>query len=244
MSGCRILLLRHERASRKTAASLSERGYSVMTLPLSKIKTVSTRMPHNNFDGVIFTSPLAPQILQGNNLISGIGDLPIYCVGEYTASCARQAGFSHIEKVEKDANSLSRFVEKLTRINRLLYPCGKERSFDFAGYLKSGNIQCVNWEIYANQLIFPNQDRIRHALEATDIVFLFSKRTASHFFDVAGDNIDRENSHPDISSHVFIAISENVAACVPRKFQSNTYIAGDKSERAMIELIVSKQLDV
>jgi uroporphyrinogen-III synthase len=237
MTGRQILLLRHQKASKKTAASLTKRGYSAVILPLSEVKLLSADMPQSKFDGVIFTSPLAPQILHSNILIPGIADLPVYCVGEYTARCAGEAGFSNIEKVEKDARTLGYFVGKQKWINRILYPCGKNRSFDFESHLNTSNIQCVKWEVYANELIFPKRIRIKDALDATDTVFLFSKRTASHFFDVACGNANPEKDQINLSKHIFIAISENVAASVPRKFQPNTYIADNKSERGLIECL-------
>ena len=75
-------------------------------------------------------------------------DLPVYCVGKYTAHCAKSAGFLQVAKIEGDARSLAFSLEETSGIQQILYPCAKDRSFDFVAHLKGSGITCFNWEIY------------------------------------------------------------------------------------------------
>ena len=197
-------------------------------------------LPSEQFYGVILTSPIAAQTLQ--NMVSGsvLKNLPLYCVGKYTAESAEIAGFTQIKAVENDANSLAGILEKLKPEQNLLYPCAKNRSFDFASHLGRYSVNCLNWEIYNNELISPNQIQLAKALDATDTLFLFSKRTSSHFFKMI--NLD-ENAEPDRNRRIFIAISAQVGRTVPRKFLANTYIANEKSEMGMIECLTALESD-
>jgi len=189
-------------------------------------------LPAGDFGGLIFTSPLAPRILAQRSLVEKISQLPVYCVGEYSAHRASEAGFQKIRETGNDAKSLALLLEK-SRISNFLYPCAKDRSYDFRAHLSGFEKSCTNWQIYSNNLLVPDQGELVAALNATNTVFLFSKRSAGHFFDV----MDTPSGHLALSNHVFIAISQNVAATVPRKFLSNTYIANDKNQASMIECL-------
>ncbi|MCP4185727.1 MAG: hypothetical protein GY761_20890 [Hyphomicrobiales bacterium] len=230
----RILLLRHQNAAEKTMTNLKSFGYHSTILPLSRIKLSATLLPSEQFYGVILTSPIAAQTLQNMAPGSKLKNLPLYCVGKYTAENAKIAGFTKINAVENDAYSLAGILEKLNPGQNLLYPCARERSFDFAAHLARYSINCVNWEIYSNELISPDQEQLTRALDATDTLFLFSKRTSSHFFRAA--NLG-ENVEPYSNKRIFIAISTQVGRTVPRKFLANTYISNEKSELGMIECL-------
>ena len=236
----KVLLLRHQNAADRTAVNLKKFGYRSVILPLSKIKLSSNPVPSERFNGVILTSPIAAQTLQNITSESKLKNLPLYCVGKYTAESAKIAGFTQIRAVEKDATSLAGILEKLKAKQYLLYPCGINRSFDFAAHMAKYDINCLNWEIYSNELISPDQVQLTKALEAADTIFLFSKRTACHFFKLVKAD---ENVKPERIEHSFIAISSQVGRTVPRKFLANTYIANAKSEIGMIECLKAIRSD-
>lgn len=227
----KILLLRHQNAADRTAANLKNLGYRSTILPLSKIDLVQYALPAGPFDGVILTSPIAAQTLQNIKAANTLRKLPIYCVGKYTAQCAKAAEFSQITAIENDAETLASVLEGLNPRHRLLYPCARHRSFDFEAHLEKYDIECRSWEIYSNELITPDKKQLATALDATDTLFLYSKRTASHFFKIANLN---KNTEPGQHKRVFIAISTQVGRTVPRKFLANTYIAKEKNESGMI----------
>ena len=242
-----ILLIRHQSAAEKTRAALAQRGFAATLLPLSKIEILDTNPPASRFDGLVFTSPVAPEIFcdqlartnpQNISIASAnINELPIYCVGEITALMAQKTGFSNIAAIGENSQTLATAIGESAPGNTLLYPCARHRSFDFGSHLQQQGVNCLNWEIYANQFIEPELDEVIHALEMTDALMLFSKRTSDHFFKVTNSDSDTASAKSRLAHHSMVAISAKVAACIPRIFQTNIYIAKDKNENSMIECL-------
>ncbi len=239
-----ILLTRHHQAGQRTAGNLEEKGIGSTLLPLSKIALLNNPYPAGRYDGVIFTSPVAPPTIdefysveKSSDIRPDLYSLAIYCVGEITAQSAKDAGFLNIVEVAKDAIGLAGILEKRMSGTKILYPCANKRSFDFATHLGNKDIECVNWEIYCNQRVLPDGRALAEAIKATDCVFLFSKRTADYFFEVVNQVLATENGVSCLARHSFVAISAQVAGCVPSILQSNTYIAKENNESAMIECI-------
>jgi len=237
----RILLLRHREAAVRTAANLHKLGYLSKIMSLSSIRRLSPPRPREIFDGIILTSPVAVQTLQHMTTADALTKLPTYCVGRYTAERAQAADFTNISAVEKDAASLAGYLGKHNPQQLLLYPCARNRSFDFDAHLASYDIKCKNWEIYSNELISPDRLQLANALGSTDIIFLFSERTALHFFKMANQDDFAQSGQ---NHHTFIAISPQVGRTVPRKFLANTYIANEKNESGMIDCLSAIGSDV
>jgi len=229
-----ILLLRHWQAADRTEVRLAKFGYPSTKLPLSEIRLSPYLLPSGQYNGVILTSSIAAHALQNMEAVSHLKNLPVFCVGQYTAKTAKAAGFTQISAIENDANALAAILGQLTPEHKLLYPCAKHTSFDFAAHLAGSGISCRNWQIYSNGLISPDGTQINKALQLTDTVFLYSKRTASHFFKLAQRTKLIEQG---CDRHAFVAISSQVGQTVPRKFQANTYIANEKNDHGMIECV-------
>lgn len=226
-----VLLTRHQIAAERTSKSLGERGYSSVVLPLSAIEPLDNKCPDAEFDGIILTSPVAASTLGNMQLDNRLLRMAVYCVGQTSAQHAKNAGFENIEIVENDAESLAQVLTASTNSGAYLYPCAEYVSFDFSSYLQRAGFSCEKWQIYSNRLLTPSKQEIAEAIATTNSVFLYSKRTARHFFEVVHSNSEEF----DLSNHHFIAISQNVAGCIPRNLQTNTYIAEKKSEQSMMD---------
>ena len=236
-----ILILRHEQGATRSGQRLEKLDYQVMALPLSQIEHLDTPFPKANYDSVILTSARAPNILKNHPEFTAISRLPIFCVGTHTANQAVKAGFTQIADQEKDAASLAQTLVKSGSNINILYPCAKDISFDFQGFLAKHDINCQNWPIYSNTLHFPTSDEITLGLANTNAIFLHSKRIAGHFFELF-EKID-QNGQDILSDHKIIAISSNVASVVPAKLRKNTHISVEKSEQSMVECLESLAQD-
>ena len=236
-----VLLTRHINAAKKTESSLAHHGYNSFILPLSQIKLLDNLPPGGKFDLLIFTSPIAPQLLRQQIIRDDdyhlFLQLPIFCVGELTAKCAAETGFSNTIEFAPTAKSLAELLIKSDPGTRILYPCAKERSFDMVVCLEQRKITCNNWEIYANQLIDADNPRLNQALEETDTIFLFSKRSADHFFKIINNRPSPDNYYKSLSRLNFVTISEQVASSIPEPLRSKTHIAKHPNEASMIECL-------
>ena len=231
----RVLLIRHQQAADKTAANLSARAHKSEIVPLTQIVALKNVKPDGRFDGIILTSPLAPGQFCNHPQFEEIRKLPVFCVGSFTAKRAEQAGFKTVSEVGSDARQLAERLSQTNSNSHFLYPCAKNRSFDFAKFLNATGRSCKNWEIYENKLLSPDPEILSTALNNSNAVFLLSKRTAEHFFSLT----DQMLSAKSCPRHNFVAISQHVASAIPRKWQSATYIADEKSEKSMIDCLES-----
>lgn len=223
-----ILLIRHQKAAQKTQAALADIGHKCTVLAFSEIVPIATAFPDGEFDAIIITSPVGAQILQHHAMADRLKKTPVNCVGEVAAKKLKEAGFK--TRYSADAQTLAQVLVEGKRGRNFLYPCAQSRSFDFASHLNSHGLRCTNWEVYENRLITPDSEKILKALAQTDLIFFYSKRTARHFFEVLGGISDVSQ----LTNHKFIAISQNTATAIPRKFKQNTYIVENKDEISMI----------
>ena len=232
-----ILILRHEQGATRSRQRLEKLGHEVTTLCLSKIEHLDTQFPKANYDSVILTSARAPNILKNHPDFTTLSSLPVFCVGAHTANQAVKAGFTQIADQEKDAASLAQTLVKSGSNINILYPCAKDISFDFRGFLAKHDVNCQNWPIYSNTLNAPTVDEIIQGLTNTNAIFLHSKRIAGHFFELF-EKIDL-NGQDLLRDHKIIAISSNVASVVPAKLRASTHISSEKSEQSMVECLES-----
>ncbi len=226
-----VLLTRHQSAAQKTAENLSKRGYTSEILALSNVEESKVKRPVGKFDLLILTSPLAADTLSRHHQVDELRNIPVCCVGDYTAQRARIAGFTTISCIAPNAKQLADHLIVEHNNENILYPCTKYRSFDFVEFLSAAGHRCENWEIYANELVDPDIDQLLSILKKTDTVFLFSKRTAEHFFHVC----ERWLGGKSFPRHNYVAISQHVASCVPRNWRQATYIADEMTEKSMID---------
>ncbi len=232
-----ILILRHAQGATRSRQRLEKLGKEVTRLCLSKIEYLVTPFPEADYDGVILTSARAPNIMKNHPEFTTLSNLPVFCVGAHTANQADKVGFSQIADQGKDAASLAQTLVKSGNCKNILYPCAKDISFDFHGFLSKHDINCQNWPIYSNTLHAPTTDEIIRGLTNTYAVFLHSKRIAVYFFELLEKT--GQNGQDLLRDHKIIAISSNVASVVPAKLRASTHISSEKSEQSMVECLES-----
>ena len=137
-----ILVTRPQPDDETTAAGLRARGFEVLLAPMLRFEPLAF---HEDFDthygAIIVTSANAlrgiePQ-LKGSRLLK----LPLFAVGEHTATVARKIGFEDVIPAKGDATSLRDLVtasvkaKALKKASPLLYLAGADLARDLAGDL-------------------------------------------------------------------------------------------------------------
>jgi uroporphyrinogen-III synthase len=144
-----ILVTRPQPDNEATAASLRARGFDVLLAPTLRFEPVaSSDDPAADYAGVIITSANALRAVEPQLAERGLLGLPLFAVGERTASAARRAGFGTVISADGDAADLrdlvlakaGKFAEvkkskKSGKARPLLYLAGAELSRDLAGEL-------------------------------------------------------------------------------------------------------------
>src|SRR6266581_1011586 len=194
-----VLVTRPQPDDEATAAALRAKGFEVMLAPMLRFEPVAFHDDGDaRYGAVIVTSAnalrgIAPHLegsrLQGSRLLK----LPLFAVGEHTASAAHRAGFDNVIPANGDAASLRDSVlasvkaKELKKASPLLYLAGADLARDLAGELDERGFTVVTHTTYR---MIPVSSLPREACEAfaasgIEAVLHYSRRSARAFLDAA-----------------------------------------------------------
>jgi uroporphyrinogen-III synthase len=132
----RVLVLRPERAARRTAEALAARGHEAILAPVLAIEDLPSPVPEGPFDAVLATSANGLRKLKARPEIARLSALPLVAVGDRTAEAGREAGFATVHIAEGDGGALVREAcARFPASARFLHAAGADRAFDVAGAL-------------------------------------------------------------------------------------------------------------
>jgi uroporphyrinogen-III synthase len=189
-----VLVTRPRPDDETTSAALRARGYQTLTAPMLRFEAVAFKDDTDApYDAVIVTSANALRgieaYLEGSRLLK----LPLFAVGEATASTARRAGFGNVLAADGGAASLRDLVlasvktKRLKKAGTLLYLAGADLARDLAGELGERGFTVVTYTTYR---MIPEQSLPREASDAfaangVEAVLHYSRRSARAFLEAA-----------------------------------------------------------
>ena len=137
-----VLVTRPHPDSEISAEALRGRGFEVLLAPMLRFEPVAFLDDAEvDYGAVIATSANALRAIEPQLAASRLTKLPLFAVGERTASLARKAGFSNVIAAQGDAAGLRDLVlecvraRALKKASVLLYLAGADLSRDLAGEL-------------------------------------------------------------------------------------------------------------
>jgi uroporphyrinogen-III synthase len=189
-----VLVTRPHPDDEATAAALRAKGFEVMLAPMLRFEPVAFHDDEEaRYGAVIVTSAnalrgIAPH-LNGSRLVQ----LPLFAVGEHTASAAHRAGFDNVIPANGDAASLRDSVlasvkaKELKKASTLLYLAGADLARDLAGELGERGFTVVTHTTYR---MIPVSSLPREACDAfaasgIEAVLHYSRRSARAFLNAA-----------------------------------------------------------
>ena len=232
----KILVTRPEPAASRTAHALAKQGHTIINCPVFEIRDTSNPMPENNYQGLIFTSRNAIDTLLDRGWSPSNLLLPVFCVGENTASAAAMLGFKDIRTGSGKAESLANLISNSTlpRNFRLLYPAASDRKFDFEAALKQRELIVETLEIYKVDKLSPSKEELSKAFEqaAGGATLIYSARGGSHLSDLIG----LYELEPSLCTLTCIAISATAVESINKFAWQNILTAPTPDESAMTKL--------
>ena len=242
-----VLLTRPHPDDAATAAALRAKGFEVMLAPMLRFEPVAFHDDGEaRYGAVIVTSAnalrgIAPHLegsrLQGSRLLK----LPLFAVGEHTASAAHRAGFDNVIPANGDAASLRDSVlasvkaKELKKASPLLYLAGADLARDLAGELGERGFTVVTHTTYR---MIPVSSLPREACEAfaasgIEAVLHYSRRSARAFLDAA------RAGGVEISALAIpqCCISAAVASVVRDAGAAQVMAAASSDENALFEVL-------
>ena len=242
-----VLVTRPHPDDEATAAALRAKGFEVMLAPMLRFEPVAFHDDGDaRYGAVIVTSAnalrgIAPHLegsrLQGSRLLK----LPLFAVGEHTASAAHRAGFDNVIPANSDAASLRDSVlasvkaKELKKASPLLYLAGADLARDLAGELGERGFTVVTHTTYR---MIPVSSLPREACDAfaasgIEAVLHYSRRSARAFLDAA------RAGGVEISALAIpqCCISAAVASVVRDAGAAQVMAAASSDENALFEVL-------
>jgi uroporphyrinogen-III synthase len=211
-----VLVTRPHPDDGATAAALRARGFEVLQAPMLRFEPVAFQDDEEaRYGAVIVTSANALRGIEPRLAGSKLLELPLFAVGEHTASAARHSGFSNVIAAKGDAAALRDLVlasvkaKELKKASTLLYLAGADLARDLAGEPRD-----VCAAFAANQI---------------DAVLHYSRRSARAFLDAA------RSGGVEISALAVpqCCISPAVASVVRDAGASQVMVAASPDENAL-----------
>ncbi len=185
----RALVTRPREDSETVARALAERGLEVMIEPLLDIAPVpGATVDAAGAQGILVTSANGIRALA--RLLPD-RDLPVWTVGDASASIARALGYGRVESAGGDVETLAALVAK--RVDpaggALLHAAGTVNAGDLAGRLGVLGFQVRRQVLYRAVTAAVLTPELRTALESgtIDLALFFSPRTAATFVRLVTD---------------------------------------------------------
>jgi uroporphyrinogen-III synthase len=189
-----VLVTRPHPDDEATAGALRARGFEVLQAPMLRFEPVPF---HDDADerygAIIVTSANALRAIAPHLADSRLLKLPLFAVGEHTASAARDAEFGEVLTAEGDAAALRDLVlasvktKQLKKGATLLYLAGADLARDLAGELGEKGFTVVTHTTYR---MIPASSLPREICDAfvanrIEAVLHYSRRSARTFLDAA-----------------------------------------------------------
>jgi uroporphyrinogen-III synthase len=189
-----VLVTRPHPDDEATAAVLRAKGFEVMLAPMLRFEPVAFHDDAEaRYGAVLVTSAnalrgIAPH-LNGSQLLK----LPLFAVGEHTASAAHRAGFDNVIPASGDAASLRDLVlasvkaKELKKASTLLYLAGADLARDLAGELGERGFTVVTHTTYRMIPVssLPREACDAFAVSGIEAVLHYSRRSARAFLNAA-----------------------------------------------------------
>ena len=237
-----ILVTRPHPDDETTASALRARGFEVLLAPMLRVEPVAFHDDEDaRYGAVIVTSANALRGIEPYLKASRLLKLPLFSVGEHTASAARGVGFENVIPANGDAGALRDLMlasvktKELKKASTLLYLAGADLARDLAGELGERGFTVVTHTTYRMSPVssLPHDVSDAFAANRIEAVLHFSRRSARAFLDAA------RAAGVEISALAIpqCCISAAVATVVRDAGATQVMVASSPDENALLEAL-------
>lgn len=179
-AGTGVLITRPEPGASETAARLVDLGFRPVVAPVLEIHALPCRLAA--------AGRLQATVVASGNairpLLAEFHRLPLFAVGEATASRARAAGFTQVCSADGDANALAALVRRQAhpKAGPLLLATGRAQGHGLAASLRSLGFRVIRRAVYAADPVATLPEPALRSLAAGNVIaaLFFSAETARH----------------------------------------------------------------
>jgi uroporphyrinogen-III synthase len=237
-----VLVTRPHPDDEATASSLRARGFEVLLAPMLRFEPVAFYDDADaQYGAVLVTSANALRGIEPHLKGSRLLKLPLFTVGEHTASAARSIGFENVIPAHGDAASLRDSVlaavkaKELKKASTLLYLAGADLARDLAGELGERGFTVVTHTTYRMNPVasLPHEVSEAFAANRVEAVLHYSRRSARAFLEAV------RTAGVEISALAIpqCCISAAVASVVREAGATRVMAAASPDENALFEVL-------
>jgi uroporphyrinogen-III synthase len=237
-----ILVTRPHPDDETTAAGLRARGFEVLRAPMLRFEPAAFHEDADaDYGAVIVTSANALRGIEAQLKASRLLKLPLFAVGEHTASAASAIGFGHVIVAKGGAASLRDLVvasvkaKALKKTRPLLYLAGADLARDLAGELGERGFTVVTQTTYRMIPLsnLPRETCDAFAANQVEAVLHYSRRSARAFL----ESIRAAGVEISALSIPQYCISAGVASVVRDAGAIQVVVAASPDENALFALL-------
>lgn len=233
----RVLVTRPIKDGMRTIERLKEVGIEAVLAPVTAIVGTGNAVPHATFDAILISSANAIRHLPDNARAQLI-NVPTFCVGEKTATVARDAGFVSVTTGSGDGRALVSLVaSKFQASASLLYLTGTPRKPFIEDGLKAKGFNPIVVELYQTVLIDPWPGAARLEIETCDNGLHFSRASVEALLKAA-ENAGLSHFLRGLNH---LCLSEDVATPLREAGHSKIRVAPKPTEEDLLALLHIKE---
>jgi uroporphyrinogen-III synthase len=237
-----VLVTRPHPDDEATASALRARGFEVLLAPMLRFEPVAFQDDADaQYGAVLVTSANALRGIEPHLKGSRLLKLPLFTVGEHTASAARGIGFENVIPAKGDAAGLRDSVlasvkaKELKKTGTLLYLAGADLARDLAGELGERGFTVVTHTTYRMNPVasLPHEVSEAFAANRVEAVLHYSRRSARAFLEAV------RTAGVEISALAIpqCCISAAVASVVRDAGATRVMAAAAPDENALFEVL-------
>jgi len=234
----RLLITRPREDAERTAATLRDRGHTVMFAPLLHIEAVAAELGPGPFAAVLTTSANAARAIAAHERIEELRRLPLYTVGRRSAEAGQAAGFTAVHAADGDAHAMIGIVarELAGAAAPLLYLAGEERSVDIGAELARHGLKVRTAVVYraAAAERLPSEAERAIAAGELDGVLHYSRRSAETFVRCAAAAGLHDRAHALVHFCLSAQVAKPLLAAAP-----HPRVAPRPEEEALLDIVGS-----
>jgi uroporphyrinogen-III synthase len=237
-----VLVTRPHPDDETTAAALRARGFEVLLAPMLRFEpAVFHEDADAHYAAAIVTSANALRGIEPQLKGSPLLKLPLFAVGEHTATAARRIGFEQVIPGNGDAASLRDLVlasvkaKALKKTSPLLYLAGADLARDLAGELGERGFTVVTQTTYRMVPLssLPRETCDAFAANRVEAVLHYSRRSARAFL----ESVRAAGVEISALSIPQCCISAAVASVVRDAGATQVMVAATPDENALFALL-------
>ena len=232
----KVLITRAYPAANQTAKNLEKSGHEAILVPLFEIIDTENPIPDLEYDGYIFTSKNALEVLKTRGWKPTGFHATAFCVGTKTEQAASQLGFANIHTASGGGAALATLIADMDlKEKRLLYCSTPDRSFEMSDALKPSGINVDTIDIYQAMPINPDLQSFKSAVKAVNngYIFAYSALSAQHL----AQTLETINLTGILNDCTLVGISKQAVKPLEHIEWKGILIAEKPDEAQMISLI-------